>query len=165
MREGDSEAVSGDTPSPRLSQVPVRMSIVKLSGGGLFILNPIAATRELLDMVHELEKEHGPVKHVVLSTVAIEHKAYAAVWTPKFNLCFNSGSLEVCVRCCSLQSVECISRRSCPSLGLSEGRGAEIARRDNLTHWLISTQVRGRLRAEVSLVHGLAPAGAVRLSH
>ena len=65
--------------SPRLSQVPVRMSIVKLSGGGLFILNPIAATRELLDMVHELEKQHGPVKHVVLSTVAIEHKAYAGV--------------------------------------------------------------------------------------
>ena len=53
------------------------MSIVKLSGGGLFILNPIAATRELLDMVHSLEKQHGPVKHVVLSTVAIEHKAYA----------------------------------------------------------------------------------------
>jgi hypothetical protein len=26
-------------------------------------------------------------------------------------------------------------------LGLSEGRGAEIARRDNLTHWLMSTQV------------------------
>ena len=29
-----------------------------------------------------------------------------------------------------LYSVACISRRSCPSLGLSEGRGAEIARRD-----------------------------------
>ena len=48
----------------------------------------------------------------------------------KFNLCFNSGSLEVCVRCCSLQSVECISRRSCPSLGRKHGRGAEIARRE-----------------------------------
>ena len=49
-----------------------------------------------------------------------------SVWKSKFNLCFNSGSLEVRVRCCSLQSVECISRGSCPSLGLSEGRGAEI---------------------------------------
>ena len=29
---------------------------------------------------------------------------------------FNLGSLAVCVRCCSLHSVECISRRSCPSL-------------------------------------------------
>ena len=46
----------------------------------------------------------------------------------KFNLCFNLGSLAVCVRCCSLQSVECISRRSCPSLGRKHGRGAEIAR-------------------------------------
>ena len=135
---------------------------MKRSGGGLFILNPIAATRELLDMVHSLEKEHGPVKHVVLSTVAIEHKAYAAVWTSKFNLCFNSGFVGVWVRCGSLQAVECISRRSCPSLGLPEGRGAEMA---SLTHWLISTQVRGRLRPEVSLGHGLAPAGAVRLSH
>ena len=42
---------------------------------------------------------------------------------------FNLGSLVVCVRCCSLYAVACISRRSCPSLGLSEGRGAEIARR------------------------------------
>ena len=78
---------------------------VKLSTGGLFILNPIAATRELLDMVHELEKQHGPVKHVVLSTVAIEHKAYAAVWTSKFNLCFNSGFVGVWVRCYSPYSV------------------------------------------------------------
>ena len=118
---------------------------MKLSGGGLFILNPIAATRELLDMVHSLEKQHGPVKHVVLSTVAIEHKAYAAVWTSKFNLCFNSGSLEVCVRCCSLQSVECISRRSCPSLGLSEGRGAEIARQpDSLVDFHTGTRASSR---------------------
>ena len=65
-------------------QVPVRMSIVKLSGGGLWILNPIAATRELLDMVRSLEREHGPVRHVVLSTVAIEHKTYAGVFAQKF---------------------------------------------------------------------------------
>jgi hypothetical protein len=71
----------------RLSQVPVRMSIIKLSTGGLFILNPIAATRELLEMVHSLERVHGPVKHVVLSTVAIEHKAYAGVFAQKFPSC------------------------------------------------------------------------------
>ena len=29
---------------------------------------------------------------------------------------FNSGSLVVCVRCCSLHAVEGIPRRSCPSL-------------------------------------------------
>ena len=53
---------------------------------------------------------------------------------------FNSGSLAVGARCCSLYAVEGIYRRSCPSLGLSDDRGAEIARRDDLTHWLISTQ-------------------------
>ena len=127
------------------------MSIVKLSGGGLFILNPIAATRELLDMVHELEKQHGPVKHVVLSTVAIEHKAYAAVWTSKFNLCFNFGCVGVCVRRCSLQSVECISRRSCPSLGLSNGRGAELARRGYIPlqrHFALAARFLSRLVLE-----------------
>ena len=44
-------------------------------------------------------------------------------------------------------------------------RGPRRRDSENLTHWLISTQVRGRLRAEVPLVDGLAPAGAVRLSH
>ena len=68
----------------RHSQVPVRMTIVKLSGGGLWVLNPIAATRELLDMVRSLERVHGPVKHVVLGTVAIEHKTYAGVFSQKF---------------------------------------------------------------------------------
>ena len=40
----------------------------------------------------------------------------------------NSGSLAVGVRCRSLDTVAGTSRRSWPSLGLSEGRGAEIAR-------------------------------------
>ena len=34
----------------------------------------------------------------------------------KVQVSFNSGSLGVCVRCCSLHAVEGIPRRSCPSL-------------------------------------------------
>ena len=45
---------------------------------------------------------------------------------------FNLGSLGVCVRCCSLYAVECISRRSCPSLSRNHGRGAEIATHKSL---------------------------------
>ena len=45
-----------------------------------------------------------------------------------FKLCFNLGCVVVWVRCYSI--LEGISRRSWPSLGLSEGRGAEIARRE-----------------------------------
>jgi hypothetical protein len=42
---------------------------------------------------------------------------------------FNLGPLVVCVRCCSRYAVEGIPRRSCPSLGRNQGRGAEIATR------------------------------------
>eukprot|EP00814_Leptocylindrus_danicus_P003489 CAMPEP_0116005368 /NCGR_PEP_ID=MMETSP0321-20121206/1129_1 /TAXON_ID=163516 /ORGANISM="Leptocylindrus danicus var. danicus, Strain B650" /LENGTH=499 /DNA_ID=CAMNT_0003473793 /DNA_START=229 /DNA_END=1728 /DNA_ORIENTATION=+ len=65
-------------------QVPVRMTVVKLSSGGLFVYNPIAATPECLEMVQELVDKYGPVKHVVLGTVAIEHKVYAGVFAQKF---------------------------------------------------------------------------------
>ena len=47
-----------------------------------------------------------------------------------FKLYFNSGSLAVVVSCYSLNTVEGIRETSCSSLSLSEGRGAEIARRD-----------------------------------
>ena len=40
----------------------------------------------------------------------------------KFNLCFNLRCFVVSVRCYSLYVEECISRRSCPSLGLSDDR-------------------------------------------
>eukprot|EP00629_Pelagomonadales_sp_RCC1024_P003019 CAMPEP_0119259416 /NCGR_PEP_ID=MMETSP1329-20130426/247_1 /TAXON_ID=114041 /ORGANISM="Genus nov. species nov., Strain RCC1024" /LENGTH=483 /DNA_ID=CAMNT_0007258799 /DNA_START=78 /DNA_END=1525 /DNA_ORIENTATION=- len=68
-------------------QVPLRMVVVKLSpasGGGLWVYNPIAATRELLGEMRKLEAAHGPVRHVVLGTVAIEHKTYAGVFASKF---------------------------------------------------------------------------------
>ena len=65
-------------------QVPLRMTVIKLDGGGLFVYDPIAATPELLGYMKELEQEHGPVKHIVLGSVAIEHKVYAGVFAQKF---------------------------------------------------------------------------------
>ena len=65
-------------------QVPLRMTVIKLEGGGLFVYDPVAATPECVGYVRELEKEHGPVKHIVLGSVAIEHKAYAGVFAQKF---------------------------------------------------------------------------------
>jgi len=65
-------------------QVPLRMTVIKLPDGGLFVYDPIAATPELLGMMTELEKLHGPVKHIVLGSVAIEHKTYAGVFAQKF---------------------------------------------------------------------------------
>ena len=61
--------------------VPVRSVIVKLRKGGLLVYNPVAPTKECLDMVSNLEKEHGKVKHIVLGTLGLEHKALAGPFT------------------------------------------------------------------------------------
>jgi len=65
-------------------QVPSRATIVKLSTGGLFVYDPVAATPECLALLRSLEAEHGPVRHIVLGSVAIEHKVYAGVFAQKF---------------------------------------------------------------------------------
>ena len=60
------------------------MTVIKLSDGGLFVYDPIAATPELLSYMKDLEKKYGPVKHIVLGSVAVEHKVYAGVFAQKF---------------------------------------------------------------------------------
>lgn len=67
--------------------VPVRQTVIKLSkeaGGGLWIHNPVAPTPQLLEMIRNLEKQHGPVRHIVLGTVALEHKATFGPFASKF---------------------------------------------------------------------------------
>lgn len=55
--------------------VPVRQTVIRLKNGGLWVHNPVAPTPQLLQMMTNLEKLYGPVKHIVLGTVALEHKA------------------------------------------------------------------------------------------
>ncbi len=67
--------------------VPVRQTVVKLSkeaGGGLLIYNPIAPTPQVIEMVKKLEATHGPVRHLVLGTVALEHKATFGAFAENF---------------------------------------------------------------------------------
>ena len=65
--------------------VPIRMTVIKLSGGGLFVFSPVAPTRECVRLVRELEAEHGEVKYVVLPTVTgVEHKYFAGPFAQKF---------------------------------------------------------------------------------
>ena len=45
------------------------------SGGGLWVHNPVAPTPQLIKMMRKLESQYGPVRHIVLGTVALEHKA------------------------------------------------------------------------------------------
>jgi len=76
----------------------VRMTVARLEGGGLWVHNPVAPTKELVGMVKELEKRYGAVKHIVVGSAAIEHKIYsgpfskafpnADVWLPPKNWTF-----------------------------------------------------------------------------
>lgn len=65
-------------------QVPLRMTVIRLKNGGLFVYNPIAATNELVLMVRDLVEQYGPVKYIAVGSVALEHKAYAGVFAQKF---------------------------------------------------------------------------------
>ena len=68
--------------------VPVRATIIKLSaaaGGGLLVHNPVAPTNECVELVRQLEAQHGPVRHIVLGTLGLEHKAFVGPFSKQFN--------------------------------------------------------------------------------
>lgn len=68
--------------------VPVRMTVIKLEdseGGGLFVYNPVAPTGECMAMMRKLEAEHGPVRHIVLGTLGLEHKVFAGPFARRFS--------------------------------------------------------------------------------
>ena len=65
--------------------VPVRMTVVRLEPAGLLVYSPVAPTGECIRLMRELEQAHGPVKHIILSTVTgIEHKAFVGPFARKF---------------------------------------------------------------------------------
>lgn len=66
-------------------QVPLRTTIIRMKNGGLFVYNPVAATQECLGFVRDIERNTGEkVKHIVVGSVALEHKVYAGVFAQKF---------------------------------------------------------------------------------
>lgn len=64
--------------------VPIRMTVVAMEQGGLFVYAPVAPTAELRAMLQPLVDAHGPVKHVVLPSVAPEHKVLAGPFARTF---------------------------------------------------------------------------------
>lgn len=68
--------------------VPIRMTVVKLSAGGLLVFSPVAPTSECMRLVRELEAEHGAVKYVILPTVTgLEHKYFVGPFARQFKHC------------------------------------------------------------------------------
>lgn len=64
--------------------VPIRMTVVSLTSGGLFVYAPVAPTRECLALLQPLIDKHGPVRHIVLPSVAVEHKVNAGPFARHF---------------------------------------------------------------------------------
>ncbi|KAL1514637.1 hypothetical protein AB1Y20_003730 [Prymnesium parvum] len=64
--------------------VPIRMSVLRLDSGGLFVYAPVAPTKEVLKMLAPIIAAYGPVRHIVLPSVAPEHKANAGPFARKF---------------------------------------------------------------------------------
>lgn len=65
--------------------VPVRMSVIKLSQGGLLVYAPVAPTPECIRLIHELVSEYGDVKYIILPTISgLEHKVFVAPFARRF---------------------------------------------------------------------------------
>jgi len=66
--------------------VPVRMTVIKLSNGkGLFVNNPVAPTDECIAMMRSIEAASGSaVRYIVLSSLALEHKGTAGAFSSYF---------------------------------------------------------------------------------
>ena len=62
--------------------VPVRMTVIALDGGGLLVYAPIAPTAECLRLLAEVEASAGPVRHVLLPSLALEHLSLIHISEP-----------------------------------------------------------------------------------
>lgn len=63
--------------------VPIRSTVLKVAGG-LLVYAPVAATKECLQQVKSLEAIHGPVRWIILTSKAVEHKVLAAPFAQRF---------------------------------------------------------------------------------
>ena len=65
--------------------VPIRMTVVKLAGGGLLVYAPVAPTGECLELVEDLVALHGDVKYIILPTISgLEHKVFVGPFARQF---------------------------------------------------------------------------------
>jgi len=64
------------------ANIPIRMTVMRLDDGGVLIYNPCNPTQECLRQLAEAGMTD--VRHIVLGTIAIEHKFYGPKWAQRF---------------------------------------------------------------------------------
>ncbi len=72
--------------------VPIRMTVIKLASGGLFVYAPVAPTPECIRLMRELEGEHGEVKYIILP---VPGQPWASVWVRVCKWSKNSKKKEI----------------------------------------------------------------------
>ncbi|MFQ4145342.1 DUF4336 domain-containing protein [Chlorogloeopsis sp. ULAP02] len=71
---------------------PIRMTVIRLETGGLFVYAPVAPTAECVRMINELVAKHGDVKYIILPTSSgLEHKIFVG----HFARCFPQAQVFV----------------------------------------------------------------------
>lgn len=64
------------------ANIPIRMTVLSLQGGGYLVYNPCNPTAECMQKLNEAGLTD--VRYIVCGTVAIEHKYYAPGWAKRF---------------------------------------------------------------------------------
>ncbi|CAL1392223.1 unnamed protein product [Linum trigynum] len=59
----------------------IRMTVIKLKSGGLWVHAPIAPTKECIQLLKDLD---APVEYIILPTFAYEHKIFVGPFSRKF---------------------------------------------------------------------------------
>lgn len=65
-------------------QVPIRMTVIAMETGGLFVYAPVAPTTECLTLLQPLIDRYGSIRYIVLPSVAVEHKVVAGAFARLF---------------------------------------------------------------------------------
>jgi Domain of unknown function (DUF4336) len=72
--------------------VPIRMTVVRCSEGGLLVYAPVAPTLECLRLLNELVDIYGAVRYIILPTISgLEHKVFVG----PFARCFPQAQVWV----------------------------------------------------------------------
>jgi hypothetical protein len=72
--------------------VPIRMTVVRCSEGGLLVYAPVAPTLECVRLLNELVERYGDIKYIILSTISgLEHKVFVG----PFARCFPQAQVWV----------------------------------------------------------------------
>jgi hypothetical protein len=65
--------------------VPIRMTVVAMKESrGLLVYAPVAATKDCLNQLQPLIDKYGPVRYIILPSVAVEHKVLAGPFARNF---------------------------------------------------------------------------------